>query len=302
MAIPKPDILLSQNSASGCSLGKLTSSISQVIKDGNYSGVIVFGDVDSTLAGALAARKNGSRLIHIESGLRSFDSRMPEEKNRIVTDHLSDMLLVTEQSGVDNLVNEGIEESKIHLVGNLMIESLEMYSDVFNNSTIINSLGLEGEDYVVCTIHRAENTNNKISLLNIFSKLDELSRKFKIILPIHPGTRKKLELFGMLNYLNNLQVIEPVGYIDFIKLVKEAKGVITDSGGIQEETSHLNVPCCTLRDNTERPVTINMGTNKLFSIQTSTAGDIERHLMRSFENIKIPLWDDGVSSRIVEVL
>lgn len=304
MGIPKPDIQLDiEGEKFSEKLGKLFSKLKQIVTNPKYNGVIVFGDINSTLAGAIAASVNGKKLIHIESGLRSHDKRMPEELNRVITDHLSDLLFVTEQAGVDNLILEGVDQDKIHLVGNIMIESIEIFKDTFDESTIIQDLSLQKNEYVVSTIHRVENTDQKDILEKLLKTLNIISEKYQVVFPLHPGTKNYIAKYGLEKYLDKLMVVEPVGYIDFMKLVIDAKGVVTDSGGIQEETSHLGIPCCTLRDNTERPVTLTHGTNKLFLIETLLPQDVLSHLERKdFVSNKIPYWDSNVSKRILDLL
>lgn len=304
MNIPKPDIHLDIKAEFHTEkIGKMFSEIKQVIKNGEYSGIIVFGDINSTLAGAVAASHLGLKIFHIESGLRSHDRRMPEEINRVIVDHLSDFLFATEKSGVDNLINEGVPKEKIHLVGNIMIESIEMFKDLFNSSSIISDLSLENEKYIVTTIHRQENTDDENTLKKILSVIQELSRNGKVVMPLHPGTRKKISEWNLDNYLVDVMVIDPLGYIDFMKLIQSSAGVVTDSGGIQEETTHIGIPCCTLRDNTERPVTIEKGTNKLFPLSDIKSEDILHHLnMPVSQKVEIPFWDSGVSKRILDII
>jgi len=304
MGIPKPDIQLDiKDGKPSEKIGKLISDLKEIIADKKYEGVIVFGDINSTLAGAIAASTNLKKLIHIEAGLRSHDRRMPEEINRVITDHLSDLLFVTEQSGLDNLLLEGVSASKMVLVGNIMVESIEIFRKTFDGSSALDDLALKAGQYVVATIHRIENTNDKQILIKLLKTLNVISEKYKVVLPLHPGTKKFITEYGLSSYLKPLLVIEPVGYIDFMKLVMDSKGVMTDSGGIQEETSYLGVPCCTLRDNTERPVTVTLGTNKLFPIETLDPIVILEHLENGRKSkVQIPHWDGEVSKRILELL
>lgn len=280
-------------------IGKMFNALSNFFAKNQFAAVILFGDVNSTLAGAIAASKNNQKIFHIESGLRSHDRRMPEEINRAIVDHLSDLLFTTEKDANANLTKEGISKSKIKFVGNIMIESLEIFKDKIENADILNKLNLKPKDYLIATIHRQENTDDPIILKKILEILSTISSRFKIVFPLHPGTNGKILNFGFESYLKNFQIIEPQGYFEFLKLVKESRGVITDSGGIQEETSHMRVPCCTLRDNTERPITLKLGSNKLFPIETANAKDVILHLeKKTFKKQKIPLWDSGVTARI----
>ncbi len=302
MKIPCPNIHLDiQGEFHTEKLGKMFSALKDIFTKQKFDGVIVFGDINSTLAGAIAAAKN-TKLIHIESGLRSHDRRMPEEINRAIVDHLSDLLFTTEPIAELNLLKEGIDKNKIKYVGNIMIESLETYLHLINESNILDLLGLKKKEYIVVTLHRVENTDNPIILGKLLRLIKDISEKIKVILPLHPGTRQKIALYKFEEIIHDLNIIEPLGYFEFMKLVLESKGVVTDSGGIQEETSHLGIPCATLRDNTERPITLDMGSNKLFpidEINSNTVVHILEHLNKStYKDHAIPLWDGLVSKRI----
>ncbi len=304
LGISKPDVFL-DTGGEGYSekLARMFDGMKDIFKTHKFSGAVVFGDVNSTLAGALAAIKHGVRLIHIEAGLRSHDKRMPEETNRIIVDHLSHLHFVSEPAGVENLRREGVKDKKICLVGNIMIESLELYRDKINNSQILERLNLSPKSYVLATIHRQENTDSKRAMKDILTLLKDLRITYPIVFPLHPGTQRRIKEYSLESELEGLQIIEPVGYFDFLKLMKESKGVVTDSGGIQEETTHLGIPCCTLRDNTERPITLKFGSNKLFPIAEATVENMITHLNRQdFMPAQIPLWDLGVSERIFKVL
>jgi len=300
MKIPKPDIALEAKTGFHTEkIGKMFHELKHILGQKKFDGIIVFGDVNSTLAGAVAAAKNNAKLIHIEAGLRSHDRRMPEEINRVIVDHLSDMLFTTEDSAKENLMKEGVAENKIFPVGNLMIESIERFSGNIAASGILTALNVEPKKYVLATFHRQENVDNKDSIKQILSLLQEVNKSVKVVLPLHPGTKKQIAEYGLGNELANLTVINPLGYFDFLKLMAESKGVITDSGGIQEETSHLGVPCCTLRDNTERPVTLTEGSNRLFGLYTAKAAELMTHLNRTdFKAKNIKMWDNRVSERI----
>src|SRR3989339_229039 len=232
MEIPKPDIQLDINGKYYTEkMGKMFNALKKVFNENNFDSVIVFGDVNSTLAGAIAAVKNNCKIIHIESGLRSYDRRMPEEINRKIVDDLN------------------IKEKK----------------------------------YIVTTVHKLKNTDDPKNLKKILKIINNISKNYKIIFPIHPGTRKKIYNYNLENYLKNITVIEPLGYFDFMKLVISSKGVIGDSCGIQDETSHLGVSCCTLNNNTERPITIELGSNKLFNINNLIIDDLIHHLNNDFK-------------------
>jgi UDP-N-acetylglucosamine 2-epimerase (non-hydrolysing) len=302
--IRKPDIQLdSYGEFHTEKIGKMFSGLKKVIKQNRFDAVIVVGDVNSTLAGAVATGTRGVKLIHIEAGLRSHDRRMPEEINRVVTDHVSSKLFITEPSARENLLREGIPEDRIHYVGNLMIESLELFKESFLRSPIVDTLGLKEKQYVVATIHRQENTDDPKILSTILTTLKEIRTTWPVVLPLHPGTKNKIQQFGLEHALFGIQVTSPLGYIDFMKLIISSKGVVTDSGGIQEETSHLGVPCATLRDNTERPITLTRGSNKLFPLNQLKTSEVIDHLARTdFKKGDIPLWDTQVSERILKVL
>lgn len=269
--------------------------------------IIVVGDVNSTLAGALAAKKLGIPLVHVEAGLRSFDESMPEEINRILVDRLADLLFTTEESANKNLIKEGIDSKKIHFVGNVMIDTLVYHSPQISNSLILNKLSLDNDNYGVLTLHRPSNVDNKEHFSNIFKALSVIQKNIPIVFPIHPRTRKQMEELGFedkFKKLYNLILIEPLGYIDFMKLVKGSKMVLTDSGGLQEETTFLDIPCLTLRENTERPITVEMGTNII------VGSNVEK-IIKGVQNIlngkvkqgKVPKhWDGKAAQRIVKIL
>lgn len=299
MSIPRPDIHLNiKGEFYTEKIGKMFSVLKKIFSTKNFDGVVVFGDINSTLAGAVAAAKN-TKIIHIESGLRSYDRRMPEEINRVIVDHLSDLLFVTEPSGKNNLIKEEISRTKIKYVGNIMIESIEVFLNLIQKSEIIKILNLKRKSYIVATFHRLENTDNPVILLKLLKLLRSVSKKNKVVFPLHPGTKEKIMSYKFSHLLKGLNIMEPLGYLDFMKLVIESKGVITDSGGLQEETSHLGIPCATLRDNTERPITVDIGSNKLFPIHSFKIRDIFKHLDRKdFKSRHIPMWDSFVSKRI----
>lgn len=301
LQINKPEVILNTSSYQDSEkISKMIIEISKSVIRLKSEAVIVFGDVNSTLAGALAAKKTNLPLIHVEAGLRSYDKRMPEETNRFIVDHLSSLHFITESSARSNLKKEGISVNSIKLVGNLMIESLEQYKEQINNSSILETLKLRPKSYIVLTTHRDENINSHANLKKILSLIRKLSSKYTIIFPIHPHTKKTIGS-EVLTSLSSVKVIDPLGYFEFIKLVSNSIGIVTDSGGIQEEASYLNVPCCTLRDNTERPITTILGTNKLFSL-TSPLNAIVSHLNRKPILTKIPFWDAKVSFRIINEL
>jgi UDP-N-acetylglucosamine 2-epimerase (non-hydrolysing) len=304
MNIPKPDIQLSVEGMFHTErIGRMFNSLQKTLGDIKNDGVIVFGDVNSTLAGALATLKTKSKLIHIEAGLRSHDRRMPEEINRVIIDHISDALFTTEPDARENLLREGIDEKIIYPVGNLMIESIELFQPHVDQSVVMNELCLEKQSYVIATVHRQENTDNSDMLEKILHTLNYVSAHTPVVFPLHPGTKHKIKEYGIESLLENLKIVEPLGYFDFMRMVRDSGGVITDSGGIQEETTHLGVPCATLRDNTERPVTLYAGSNKLFSVEHPDIDAIIAHISRrDFPQKPVEMWDNKVSSRILRIL
>lgn len=269
--------------------------------------VIVVGDVNSTAAAALAASKLNIRVAHIESGLRSFDKTMPEEYNRIITDNIADAFFVTEQSGIDNLVNEGKKKESLFFVGNTMIDTMVAFEKEIDASDILQKLKIEKRKFVLMTMHRPATVDLKEGLLKLIQLIGEVTKKYKIVFPIHPRTIKNLKEFNLYEKIisnNNLILTEPLGYFSFQKLIKESKFILTDSGGIQEESTFLRVPCLTLRPNTERPVTVSIGSNELLpfdiSIVKSKISEIEAG---AYKKGNIPkLWDGNATKKIVEVL
>lgn len=270
--------------------------------------VVVVGDVNSTVAGAEAANELGIKVAHVEAGLRSFDKSMPEEINRIRTDEISDFLFTTEKSGNENLEKEVISKEKIFFVGNVMIDTLLNHKEKAEQSKILEKLDLEKNNYCTLTLHRPSNVDNEEDFENILSVLEKIQEKIKIIYPVHPRARKNIQSFDLDNKITNMKnliLIDPLGYLDFLCLMSNSKFVLTDSGGIQEETTVLGVPCITLRKNTERPVTVEQGTNLLVSI------DKEKIVEKAMEVIdnkikpdkKVPeLWDGKAAKRIVKIL
>lgn len=285
---------------------KIMTELEDVLIDNKVDLVIVFGDVNSTMAAAIVAAKLGIKLAHVEAGLRSFDKNMPEEINRIVTDRLSDYLFTTEKAAEINLRNEGIPEDNIFFTGNIMIDSLVNNLRKARRSRILEKLSIEANKYAAMTLHRPSNVDDKITLTELLEAISEISKKIKVIFPCHPRTRKKIQRFSLLNKSDSgrFHVIEPLGYLDFLKLQSSARFILTDSGGIQEETTYLKIPCITIRDNTERPVTTEIGSNVL-------TGTNSRNIIRAAINIlnghnrkgKVPqLWDGKTASRIAHIL
>jgi UDP-N-acetylglucosamine 2-epimerase (non-hydrolysing) len=267
--------------------------------------VMVVGDVNSTLAGAIAANKCGIALAHLESGLRSFDRKMPEEHNRIVADHLADLHFITEDSGLRNLRAEGIAEAGFSFVGNTMIDTLVAYTDSIRESPVVESLGIEGQPFALVTLHRPGNVDSEQGLNRILEVLDCVTDKIRVIFSAHPRTKSRLKSFGMedkLNRISDLKVLPPLGYFDFQKLLGACTFVLTDSGGIQEETTFLQKPCLTLRPNTERPVTIETGTNTLLPFEMSRIDEAVTEILEGkYKSGSIPrLWDGEATERVLE--
>ncbi len=306
LELPRPDFYLGVGGGSHAEqTGRVMIEFEKVLLQEKPDLVIVVGDVNSTIACSLTAVKLGVKVAHVEAGLRSFDWSMPEEINRILTDSISDYLFVSEPDGIKNLRKEGKEEEKIIFVGNTMIDSLVNYLPVIEQSKILSELNLVKEDYVLVTFHRPSNVDNEENLKRIVELLNRLSVYKKVVFPVHPRTKKKLEETDLVKTLHkNIILTEPIGYIGFIALVKNSVLVITDSGGIQEETTFLGVQCITTRKTTERPITVEIGTNTLvgedFEMAFSVASDI---LNGKKKTGQIPeLWDGKAAERIVERL
>ena len=275
--------------------------------------IVVVGDVNSTLAGALTAKRLNKKLAHVESGLRSFDDTMPEERNRILTDKVSDLFFVTEQSGIDNLLNEGVDKNKIFFVGNTMIDTMVHFNKQIETSTVLNDLKLQknnsigNEHFVLITMHRPATVDTKEGLEKLLTLLNEISKTYKIIFPVHPRTIKNMELFNLKEKFYSIKEIlftEPLDYFAFQKLVKYCRFILTDSGGIQEESTFLKIPCLTLRPNTERPVTCTLGTNTLIPFEVSIVltyiYKIEKGTYKKGE--VPPMWDGNATQRIFKIL
>ena len=265
------------------------------------------GDVNSTLAGAIATIRAGCTLAHLESGLRSFDRSMPEELNRVAIDHLADLLFVTEPSGLNNLKNEGIPENRFRFVGNTMIDTLLKMKDLASLKPTRTTLNLDkNEPYILMTMHRPGNVDNINGLKHLYEILRYATTKCKVIFPIHPRTRKRLKEFKvdyLFGDLQNLLLIEPLGYLDFISLLNHAIAVMTDSGGIQEETTVLGIPCLTLRNNTERPITCEIGTNRLVGTDPSSVNkELDEVLMNPPKGIIPEYWDGNAAQRVVQCI
>lgn len=303
--IPKPDYNLGINEGSHAEqIAKMIIGCEKVFVKSHPDLVVVYGDVNSCVAAALAAKKMNLKIAHIEAGLRSFDRNMPEEINRIITDSISDLHFVTCEDALLNLKNEGVKSENCYLVGNTMIDSLVEFNGKFDRSSILKKLNLDIKEYALITLHRPSNVDNKNELLKLMDVLAETSKLIKCLFVAHPRTKNNLRKFGMLDKydkLKSLKIIDPLGYVDFMCLQKNAKIIITDSGGVQEESSFFEVPCLTLRDSTERPVTIKNGTNKLMGTSHDNICTYIKNMnFDLYSNIEY--WDGGSSERIVNVL
>lgn len=308
LGLPSPDVDLQVGSGShGEQTGQIMMRLEPLLQRDRPDMVVVFGDVNSTVAAALCAAKLGIAVAHVEAGLRSFDRTMPEELNRIVTDHLSDVLFTTERSGRENLLREGVADSKICFVGNVMVDTLLKHVEHARRLDVKRTFKLESRAYALLTLHRPSNVDDPSVLEEIVGAVRDISGDLPVLFPCHLRTRERLNAIsgsGSTSTDGRLTVIEPLGYLEFLSLMSEARLVLTDSGGIQEETTVLNVPCVTLRHNTERPVTIEQGTNVLAG--THRAGIVEAgramlHTPRT--TVRRPdLWDGHAAERIADRL
>ena len=313
--IPTPDVSLEIGSGSHAyQTAEVMRRLEPILERVRPDAVVVVGDVNSTLAAALTAVKLRVRVAHVEAGLRSFDRSMPEEVNRCVTDAISDYLFLTEEGARQNLQREGIAEDKIFFVGNVMIDSLEGYRSLWERSRIWERFGLPRGAYGVVTLHRPSNVDDPGALGAVLRALSEVARRLPVVFPCHPRTRTRIaQLNGSVTGLERrgdhagatgIRCVDPLGYLDFMALVASARIVLTDSGGLQEETSVLGVPCLTLRDNTERPVTVTHGTNRVVGTSPER---IVQEALRVLQTpgpapARPPLWDGNTAERIVAIL
>jgi UDP-N-acetylglucosamine 2-epimerase (non-hydrolysing) len=305
LELPLPDINLEVGSGSHAwQTAQVMLKFEPVVLDWKPDWVIVVGDVNSTLACTLVCSKLGIRVAHVESGLRSFDRTMPEEINRLITDQLSDCLFTPSLDGNDNLLHEGIDPEKIHFVGNIMIDTLIHLMPKIETRSIVQELGLN-TPYILVTLHRPSNVDNPQTLTQILLALQDISKQVTVIFPVHPRTQLQTENLSIISINNtSFRLIEPLGYLDFVALQKNSALVITDSGGVQEETTYLKIPCLTVRPNTERPVTIINGSNQLVnSTKEELVSAVEKVLHNPRQETNCPeLWDGKTSQRIIEVL
>jgi UDP-N-acetylglucosamine 2-epimerase (non-hydrolysing) len=303
LKIPRPDVDLGVGSGShAVQTAEVMKRIEPVISEQRPDVLLVVGDVNSTIACALTAVKMGVPVAHVEAGLRSFDRTMPEEINRILTDAISQWLFVSEPSGMENLCREGIPDNRAFFVGNVMIDTLLATRHQFEQSPIRREMELSGQEYAVVTLHRPSNVDDPVLLGRIVDVLGQLQRDMPIVFPVHPRTRKAMNGYAA-KPAPNLRLVEPLGYLDFMNLVAHARIVLTDSGGIQEETTVLGVSCLTLRNNTERPVTVTDGTNILVGSEPEKITAAWRQALAAPKHGRVPeLWDGCTASRILDVL
>ena len=306
LGLPRPDIFLGVGSGTHAEqTAKVMLAYEGVLLRERPDLVVVVGDVNSTMAATLAAVKLGIQVAHLEAGLRSFDRSMPEEINRLVTDVLADILWTPSQDAVDNLIREGIPPGKIQMVGNIMIDSLEMLREKIEKQDAYRSFGLQAKDYGVVTLHRPSNVDDPATLRRLCGVLSDVAETVPIVFPVHPRTRKRMEESHLLpadSTIGRLHLPEPINYIRFMNLVFHCAFVVTDSGGIQEETSYLGIPCLTVRENTERPITITHGTNRLCALNDVKRETREILAGRVRKPRTIPYWDGRTAERIVYVL
>jgi UDP-N-acetylglucosamine 2-epimerase (non-hydrolysing) len=303
LELPPPEVNLGVGAGSPVAqTADMLRRLEPVLCDAAPDAVVVMGDVNSTLAGALAAAKLGLKVAHVEAGLRSFDRSMPEEINRIVTDAVSDLLFVSEPSGERNLLAEGVPRERIHFAGNVMIDTLLRFRAKADRSDVLERLDLAPGGYAVATLHRPSNVDRAGSLSLLTGALSRIARRLPVVFPVHPRTAQALAAAGL--DLSGVRAVPPQGYLDFLCLLSRARLVLTDSGGVQEETTVLGVPCLTLRDSTERPVTVEQGTNRL------AGTDPERIVAAAAEALEAPppasrvpeRWDGRAAARILDVL
>jgi len=312
LELPNPDYFLGVGGGTHTEqTAKIMLGFEKILLEEMPDLILVVGDVNSTIACALVAVKINIPVAHVEAGLRSNDRTMPEEINRILTDNISDYLFVTEQDGIRNLKQEGINDSKVYFVGNTMIDSLVFYLPKLNDillPEVLEKANIKPREYILITMHRPSNVDTKEGLENTLMVIALASKYKKVILPIHPRTKNNLEKYNLANELfnnPNVLITEPLGYLPFVKLMRDALMVITDSGGIQEETTYLQVPCLTFRKSTERPVTVEIGTNTM--ITELKLDIVENNILKvldgTYKSGSIPeLWDGNAADRIAAIL
>jgi UDP-N-acetylglucosamine 2-epimerase (non-hydrolysing) len=306
--LPRPDVHLGVDAGPQTEqLARIALAFSPVVRDLAPDLVLVVGDVTSTLACALTAQKAGIPVAHVEAGLRSFDREMPEEINRLLTDQVADLLFASEWSGVHNLEREGIPRRRIFFVGNVMIDTLLASTPKIAASDAVDRLGLTGRRYAVLTLHRPSNVDDPRTFARLVHALEQVQAQIAIVFPIHPRTARQMETFDLgrrLLALPGIHAVQPLGYVDFVRLVQDATLVLTDSGGVQEESTMLRVPCLTLRENTERPATVTHGTNRLVGTEPERIASAVSSVLHGVTPAprRPDLWDGQAAVRIVQVL
>lgn len=305
--LKQPEFLNVTTTTPSSQIGQIIIELEQKVNLHQPDALIVVGDVNSTLAGAIVGNKTNTLLFHLESGLRSFDNDMPEEINRLITDLITNHFFVTEQSGYDNLIGAGKSLEQVHFVGNTMIDTLVAFDDVIQKNNILEKLNIVDKDFVLMTMHRPSNVDTKERLLILLDIINKVSENNYLVIPIHHRTKNSLikhDLFSQLENNPKVIITESLNYLSFQKLIATCQYVLTDSGGIQEETTYRQVPCLTLRENTERPITITLGTNELVEYSyEAVANKITEIETGNYKKGEIPpMWDGQATKRIVEVL
>ncbi len=304
LGIPEPHVNLEAGSGTQSEqTAKIMIGYESLLNKEKSDFCLVVGDVTSTMACAIVAKKMNIKVIHVEAGIRSWDLTMPEEINRMVTDSITDYFFTTSETANKNLINEGVQKDRIFFVGNTMIDTLLKYQSKFKKPLIWDKVGLIKDNYIVMTLHRPANVDEERFLKNYINEIIQHSSSTPIIFPVHPRTNKKLKDIGLSSY-PTLYITKPLSYLEFNYLVARAKAVITDSGGITEETTVMNIPCMTLRDNTERPETVDLGTNELLGVDPKNIGPaMEKLFSGEWKKGKTPhLWDGNTGKRIISHL
>lgn len=304
--LPRPDVNLEVGSGTHAEqTAAIMVAYERLCLERPPDWIVVVGDVNSTLACTVAAKKLCLRVAHLEAGLRSFDPSMPEEINRIVTDRLADLLWTPSEDADENLLGEGVAADRIERVGNIMLDCYELMRPAIESAGLREKLGLAGRDYAVATFHRPANVDERDVLARLVDGLATIARELPVVFPVHPRTRARLERFGLTEKLGEaegLLLLEPQGYVEFMNLVSGCRLAITDSGGIQEETTYLGIPCQTVRTTTERPITVSLGTNTLVAVRDLVAS--AQHILRDGKQTgsRPPLWDGHTAERVVNSL
>jgi len=306
LEIPRPDVNLKvQSSGAVTQIADIMTRLEPVLEGARPDVVVVVGDVNSTVAAALTAVKVGRPVAHVEAGLRSFDRTMPEEVNRLLTDAVSDVLFTTEPAGNENLAREGVPAEKVHFVGNVMIDTLFRYRERARQSNVLDRLRLEAGGYAALTLHRPSNVDDEGTLGLLLAAIARIQSETPVVFPVHPRSRRRLEaVTAVLPPMPGLRLVDPLPYLDFVELMANARCVLTDSGGIQEETTALRIPCLTLRHNTERPITVTLGTNRVIGTEPGAIYEGWRQVVDGKWPLgELPeLWDGKAAARIVRVL